>query len=153
MNVGDLMSRDLHTCESHHSLACAARTMWERDCGSVPIVDAAGRPVGMITDRDICMAAVMQNDRPSTIPIATVAMKTVVTVRATDSAERAEMLMQKHQLRRLGVVNEDGRLIGIISLNDLARCSGVRPKEIPVEHVGRTLTAISQPHQHAASAE
>jgi CBS-domain-containing membrane protein len=66
-------------------------------------------------------------------------------VRSNESAQQAEALMQKHQLRRLPVVNDSGQLIGILSLNDLARASGQSPREVPSEEIMRTLAAISQP--------
>ncbi len=61
MNVGDLMTRDVKTCRSHDSLDRAARIMWDHDCGCVPVVDANGKAVGMITDRDVCMALSMSD--------------------------------------------------------------------------------------------
>ena len=60
MNVEQLMTTDLRTCSPEDTLDCAARIMWEKDCGVVPIVDGADRVVGMITDRDICIASYTQ---------------------------------------------------------------------------------------------
>ena len=57
MKVGDLMTKDVKACSQHDSLNRAAQLMWENDCGSVPVVDSDSKVVGMLTDRDICMAA------------------------------------------------------------------------------------------------
>lgn len=145
MKIEDIMSRSLKTCMRDHTLDCAARIMWENDCGVVPIVDNAGRVVGMITDRDICFAVLTQNRLLGQIRADSVAIKPVITVRANESAQQAEALMQRHQLRRLPVVNDSGKLIGILSLNDLARASGQSPRDLPSEEIMRTLAAISQP--------
>jgi CBS domain-containing protein len=132
-------------------LDCAARIMWEKDCGVVPIVDAGAQAVGMITDRDICIAAYTQNTLLGQIPISSIGLKPVVAVRPHDSAQSAESLMQKHQVRRLAVVDDAGRLVGMLSLNDLARGSGHHPRDLPSDEIARTLAAISQPRAAAAS--
>jgi CBS domain-containing protein len=149
MNVEQLMTGDTRSCTPDHTLDCAARKMWERDCGVVPIVDASGRVVGMITDRDICMAAYTQNKLLSQIQVKSIAMKPVVTVSPHDSAQSAETLMQRHQVRRLAVVDERGRLVGVVSLNDLARGASRQPGEIPSNEIVRTLAAIGQPRSAA----
>jgi CBS domain-containing protein len=148
MNVEGLMTTKLETCSDDHRLDCAARIMWERDCGIVPVVDREGRIAGMLTDRDICIAGYTQNRVLSEIPIAEViGKKPVVTVRPTDSVETAEGLMREHQLRRLAVVDSNQRLVGVLSLNDLARGAGRHPRDVSSEGVARTLAAISQPRR------
>jgi CBS domain-containing protein len=62
MKIRDIMSQDVATCREDDSLDRAAQLMWDRDVGSVPVVDGEGRPLGMITDRDICMAAYTQGE-------------------------------------------------------------------------------------------
>jgi CBS domain-containing protein len=151
MKIEDLMSKDLHTCSPSETLDCAARVMWECDCGVVPIVDGAAHVVGMITDRDVCMAAYTQNKLLSQIPISSIGMKPVVTVRPDESPEQAESLMQRHQLRRLAVVDRDDRLVGMLSLNDLARRAGRSPRDVKSEAIARTLAAISQPRTAKAA--
>jgi CBS domain-containing protein len=151
MTLEQLMTRDLSACSPNDTLDCAARIMWERDCGVVPIV-VSGRAVGVITDRDICMAAYTQGKRLSDIPVSTVAMKSVVSARRQDSPETAEQLMRKYQVRRLLVTDEDGRLLGLVSLGDLARVSSRRPGDPAGKDIGKTLGAISEPRQASASA-
>lgn len=121
MNVGELMTRDVRTCAPSDSMNDAARIMWERDCGCVPVVEADGTVVGMITDRDICMAAYTQGRRLMYMNVGSAASKNVVTVGPNDSIRRAEELMRDAQVHRLPVVDTAGRLVGLLSLSDLAR--------------------------------
>ena len=151
MNVEKLMSRTVKTCSPEHTLDCAARNMWEGDCGVVPVVDPNGRVVGMITDRDICIAAYTQSKRLNEIPISSIGLKPVVSVRPNDSARTAETLMQKHQLRRLAVVGEGDRLVGVLSLSDLARGAGRYPRDLPSDEIATTLAAIGERRRAAAA--
>ena len=152
MNVENLMSRSPKTCTPDHMLDCAARSMWDGDCGVVPVVDEQRRVVGMITDRDICFAAYTQNRRLGEIPISSVALKQVVTVRQDESVEAAESLMQRHQVRRLAVVDENKRLVGVLSLTDLARSAARHPLDLSTERISQTLAAIGRPHRARATA-
>ena len=120
MNVGELMTRDVRTCASSDSINDAARIMWERDCGCVPVVEG-GTVVGMITDRDICMAAYTQGRRLMHMTVGSAASTNVLTVGENESLRRAEELMRDAQVRRLPVVDSAGRLVGLLSLSDLAR--------------------------------
>src|SRR5690242_15312379 len=104
MNVGELMTRDVRTCAASDSLNDVARIMWERDCGCVPVVGADGTVVGMITDRDICMAAYTQGRRLMHMIVESAASKNIVTIGENESLRRAEELMRDAQVRRLPVV-------------------------------------------------
>lgn len=152
MNVEQLMSKDLRTCSQNETLDCAARVMWERDCGVVPIVDSAKHVVGMITDRDICIAVYTQNKLLAQIPISTIGMKPVVCVHPQDSAQTAEALMQEHQIRRLAVTDNKGRIVGMLSINDLARGAARHPRDLPTEEITMTLAAIGRPRPVQATA-
>jgi CBS domain-containing protein len=121
MNIGEVMTRQVRTCRITDSLNDAARIMWETDCGAVPIVDADDRVVAMLTDRDICMAAYTQGKALSEINVTIAASKRLVAAAADDSLHRAEELMRDGQVRRLPVLDADGRAIGILSITDLAR--------------------------------
>jgi predicted transcriptional regulator len=99
----------------------AARIMWEHDCGCVPVVEKDGSVVGMVTDRDICMAAYTQGRRVMDMRVASAASKHVVSIRENESLRRAEELMRHAQVRRLPVVDAAGRIVGLLSLSDLAR--------------------------------
>lgn len=144
MNVDQLMSRNIKTCAPSDPLDVAARIMWENDCGVVPVVDQGGKAVGMITDRDICIAGLTQGQQYSQIPVSTAASKTVFAVRPTDSLQAAEDIMRRRQVRRLAVTDDDGKLIGLLSLNDLALRAGDHAEDLSTDEVERTLTAISR---------
>ena len=98
MKVADSMTRDVRACSVHDSLNAAARVMWENDCGCVPIVDSQGRLVGIVTDRDICMAAYTQGVPLEAIPLERVMAARVISCSRTDDLETAHRLMRKHDL-------------------------------------------------------
>jgi CBS domain-containing protein len=150
MKVEAVMSRDVRTCSPEDDLATAAQLMWDADCGCVPIVEGGSRRVvGMLTDRDVCMATHFQGRRPDEIRVGDVMSTDVRTVVASEELADAEAIMSDAQVRRLPVVDGDERLVGMVSLADLARRAdrereAERP-EITEEEVGDTLTAICTP--------
>ncbi len=153
MNVDQLMTRNIKTCMPNDTLEVAARIMWENDCGVVPVVDAEGRCVAMITDRDICMAGFTQGLQYGQIPVSTAASKTLFSIRPNDSLQKAEELMRTRQVRRLAVLDDAGKPLGILSLNDLARHAGRRSDDLGTDEVAKTLSAICQrPRPATASA-
>jgi CBS domain-containing protein len=119
MKVADSMTRDVRACSVHDSLNAAARVMWENDCGCVPIVDSQGRLVGIVTDRDICMAAYTQGVPLEAIAVERVMAARVISCGRTDDLDTAHRLMRKHEIHRLPVVDSRGRLTGILSLSDV----------------------------------
>lgn len=151
MNVDQLMSRNIKTCSPNETLEVAARIMWENDCGVLPVVDADGRCVGMVTDRDICMAGFTQGLQFWQIPVSVAASKTVFSVKPTDSLQTAEEMMRTRKVRRLAVMNDSGELVGVLSLNDLARHAGVRADDLAADEVARTLSAVCQPARRGTS--
>jgi CBS domain-containing protein len=155
MNIGKLMTRDPAMCGPHDTLHRAAELLWERDCGVVPVVDGERRPIAVITDRDICMAAYTQGRPLGSILVSSAASRSVVVVREGDPFDVAESLWQAHRIRRLPVVDADGRLVGILSLNDVARRAsfGHRPGGLNADRITRTLAAICAPAVRAAAAE
>ena len=151
MNVGQVMTREPRTCGIDETLNQAAQITWERDCGCVPIVDGDGRTVGMVTDRDICMAAYTQGLPLQEIPVTSAASDGLVTVREHDSLHTAERLIREHLLRRFPVVDDAGRAVGILSMNDLARAAqnGQRDADLSAEVIARTLAAVCSPGTRA----
>lgn len=121
LNVSEMMTRGVRTCCPDDSLNSAAQLMWQNDCGCVPVVDSDGRAIGMITDRDICMAAYTQGQPLGDMLVASAASREIMTMRENESLDAAEALMQKHKIRRIPVVDADRRPVGIVSMNDLAR--------------------------------
>ena len=149
MKVSELMTRDVASCKMNHSVDCSARIMWECDCGCVPIVDDEDRVVGMLTDRDICMAALSQGRPLDDIKVRSAATNDVVCAREDASIEEAEALMQKHQIRRIPVIDRNGVLQGILSMNDIARHfqgSRTRTQGLSGDFIAQTLAAICAPH-------
>jgi CBS domain-containing protein len=123
MRIEALMTLAPKTCASTDALHKAAQIMWENDCGVVPVVEAQGKLVGLVTDRDVCMAAYTQGAPLHTIPVASVMAKLLYTLGPKSSVEDATRLMSERQVRRLPVVDAEGALIGILSLSDIARSS------------------------------
>ena len=148
MRVTDLMSQPVYSCHVDQHLQAAAQIMWEHDCGIVPVVDHEGHLAGVITDRDICMAALFQHHRLSEIAVEKVMAKDVATCRLTDQVIDAEHLMSLRQVHRLPVVDEDGTPLGILSLSDVARrvrqASG--SKNNGAADLAETIAAICEPH-------
>lgn len=146
MLIQDLMSTDVQTCRSYESLNAAAQKMWEADIGAIPVLDDKQRVVGMLTDRDICMAAYTQGRPLGELVIAETMSRSLVTCAPTDPVARAEQLMREHAVRRLPVIDDARHVIGIVSMNDLARA-------VTRLHRGQgdlvtTMAAISHP-RHA----
>jgi len=154
MDVAQLMVREVQTCRPEDMLNTAARIMWEYDCGCVPVVDAGTRIVGMLTDRDICMAAYTQGRALDGISVAQVMSKDVHTCKAEDPIAFAEGIMRAHKVRRLPVADADGHLLGILSLNDIARQAARErtrktKKAVSAAEVADILGAICEPRAAA----
>jgi len=156
MKIEKLMTTDVESCRPEERVDAAAKIMWERDCGCVPVVDASPRVVGMITDRDICMAAYTQGKPLGEIPVSSVMTGEVWCSHPGESALEAEALMRDKRIRRLPVVDAQGRLRGILSLNDLARKAATgkgkaqaRRDGVALEEVAETLRAVGEPRPQA----
>jgi CBS-domain-containing membrane protein len=150
MLIRDLMSTSVQTCHAYESLNAAAQRMWEADIGAVPVLDDKERVVGMLTDRDICMAAHIRGLPLFEIVAAEVMSRTAVTCAPSDTVAHAEELMREHAIRRLPVVDRERHLVGIISMNDLAREASLRRRG-QAELVA-TMAAICQPRRSADAA-
>ena len=152
MKVEDLMTTDVGACRPFDSVDRSAKVMWERDCGSVPVVDQEGRAIAMLTDRDICMAALTQGRPLGEIHVSSAMSRRLWSCRPQDDVKEAEQTMRAHQVRRLPVIDPDGKLVGLLSISDLARAAvsakGGRGKKKPVgaSEIGETLGAISIPN-------
>lgn len=150
MRIREIMNRPVVTCRASDTLGIAAQAMWEHDCGSIPVVGDDGRLVGMITDRDICMATYTKSRAPQTIAVAEAMAKSVTSCHADDSADVAEARMREKQIRRVPIVDDDNRPIGMVSQSDLARNAASDPRRNTVEKdFIHTIAAISQPRPRA----
>ena len=135
MNIRDVMTPNPRTVSSTESIQNAARIMRDEDTGAVPVVED-GRPVGIVTDRDIVIRAVAEGGQMDR-PVREIVTGNVVVVTPEMSTREASELMSEHQVRRLPVV-ENQRLVGIVSIGDLA------VKEGRDSRTGDTLQAISE---------
>jgi CBS domain-containing protein len=149
MKIQKLMTTDPRCCRAGDSLSAAARLMWEGDIGSVPVVDEERCVVGMITDRDITMAAYHSDRRLSDLRVQDVMANKVVACRPDDDVDVADRLMRHHQIRRVPITNRNGQLLGVVSLTDLARRAAsdrlLTSPQISGPRVIVTLAAISEP--------
>ena len=117
-SVQDVMTTNPTTVEPGTSIKEAAKLMKKEDVGALPVVEG-GRLVGMITDRDIVLRAVAEGKLDATV--GGIASKDVVSVDPQQSLDEAARLLAQHQLRRLPVCEEDGRIVGIIAQADVAQ--------------------------------
>jgi len=155
VKVAELMTSDVKACSPHDFLNIPARIMWENDCGCVPVVDRESRIVGMITDRDICMAAYTQDLPLRQIRVDSAMAPTVVTCGPQDELTDAQELMRQDKVHRLPVADAEGRLVGVLSLSDLAlEAERQRKAQRGGKRAGELLEilgALREPRSHTES--
>ena len=149
MKVKDIMTADLQTCDPQMSAAAAAGLMWDGDCGFLPVVEA-GTLLGVVTDRDLYIALATQNRRPSELLVGDVATRKVITCEPDADIHAALEAMKAHQIRRLPVVDGEGRPVGMVSLNDLARLVAQARRTTSDRELVQTLAAICRPRMMQA---
>ena len=141
MQVQEIMVRDAKSCRMDTNLAAATAIMWNTDCGALPVLDGGEKVVGMITDRDICIAAGTRNWIPSEIKVSDVVPQKIYTCAGEDDIHAALKTMQTQKVRRLPVVNQDGKLQGILCLDDVALNASKR-NSLSYEDMIDTLKAV-----------
>jgi CBS domain-containing protein len=119
-SIRDLMTRDPRSLASGSTVMEAARLMRDEDTGVVPIVEGE-KLVGTVTDRDIAIRVVAEGRSPETTTVGEIASRDLVTIDPQQDLDEALRLMARHQVRRLPVVEEDGKLVGIVAQADIAR--------------------------------
>ena len=119
-NIRDVMTSNPCTIDAEKSVAYAAKMMREEDVGLAPIVEGE-KLIGMLTDRDIAIRVVAEGRNPDQVKVRDVASTRLVTVDPQQDLDEALRMMAKHQVRRLPVVEEDGRLVGVVAQADIAR--------------------------------
>ena len=155
MRVQEVMNRTVASCRSGMDLAAVTALMWEHNCGQLPVVSDAGKVSGVITDRDICIALGTRNLRASELRVSDVISRAAVVCRADDHLRSALKIMATERVRRLPVVDGEGALVGILSLDDVtlqARHHGDTDRPpVSFEDVMNTLRAIYHraPEAHA----
>jgi CBS domain-containing protein len=136
MKVSEVMTKDIETVRPDQQARDAARFMLQADTGSIPVTEGE-RLVGMITDRDIAVRGVALGYGPETL-VSELMSSGVVSAHADEPVEEAARKMSEAQVRRLPVIDEQERLVGIVSLGDLAR-------ETDEQTAGHALEGISAP--------
>ena len=116
----DVMTADPTRCSATTTLDDIAKLMHQFDCGEIPIVDSADRPIGVVTDRDIVCRVVAQGQNPAAHTAEQCMTRPVVTVPAHASLEEVVSTMERHQIRRVLVVDDEGCCAGIIAQADVA---------------------------------
>ena len=119
-SIKNVMTSDPCTIDADKPVAYAAKMMRDEDVGLAPIVEG-GKLIGMLTDRDIAIRVVAEGRSPDQVTVREVASKQVVTIDPQQDLDEALRIMAKHQVRRLPVVEEDGRLVGVVAQADVAR--------------------------------
>jgi CBS domain-containing protein len=117
--VREVMTAHVVTLPRETTLAEAARTMREQDIGDIVVSDGS-EPAGLVTDRDIVVRAVAERCDPASTTIGEILTSDLVTVRPDDTVQSAALLMRDHAVRRVLVCEDDQRLVGIVSIGDLA---------------------------------
>lgn len=146
MKVHDVMTKTVASCHTETNLAAAGALMWETDCGVLPVVDERRKVIGVLTDRDVCIALTTKDRRPSALTVGNVSPPRAFVCGQNDDVHEAMKSMQKHKIHRLPVVNNAGILEGIVSMNDIVlraeKGTGRRHPDISYEDVVLTLQAI-----------
>jgi CBS domain-containing protein len=158
MKVQDLMTSEVKSCRPETNLAEAAAMMLEYDCGALPVVNHEHRVIGMITDRDIAIAAATKARLASEIRVSEVISRKVYSAMPDEDIHTALKIMRHEKVRRLPIVNRDGMLQGILSLNDIALRAeeeeGRRHPDLTYEGAMSAFKAICEhrPARRAAAA-
>lgn len=151
MKVQDVMTENVKFCRPDTSLAEATAMMWEYDCGALPVVFDGGKVIGVITDRDLAIAAGTKNRLASEIQVGEVMSDNLYATCPEEDIHTALKLMRKEKVRRLPVINPDGVLEGILCLNDVALLAehpdGKKAPVLKYEDVVSTLKALCE-HRH-----
>lgn len=133
----DVMTADPACCAPHTTLDQVAKLMVQNNCGEIPVIDINDQPIGVVTDRDIVCRVVADGKHPMAHTADTCMSQPVVTVRADDSLDDVVSTMEKHQIRRVLVVDERGCCTGIVSQADVARAE-------PLPEVGELVREVSR---------
>jgi CBS domain-containing protein len=149
MQIHEIMTASPITCTPETSLGVAARRMAESNCGVLPVVDAKGRLVGIITDRDICLAMSRTNRNAISISVREVMTRKILSVQLGDDVRRALAIMRTARVRRVPVLDDAGHLTGMLSIEDVIVRSVARG-DIGANEIVDTLHGMSVRRSQAA---
>jgi CBS domain-containing protein len=154
MLVSEIMTRDVGAVRRNEKASVAARVMWDCDCGALPVLDEDGRAIAVVTDRDICMAALFQDLPPSHFAVSIAMSRDLHFCLPEHDITTAEQRMRERQIRRLPVLDADKRLLGIVSMADVIRASKAtdrRGEGIPAHEVTAAMADICRPRKSATA--
>jgi CBS domain-containing protein len=134
--IRDVMSSNVCSVDADKTVAYAAKMMRDEDVGLAPVVEG-DRLVGTLTDRDIALRVVAEGKDPQSTSVREVASTDLVTIDPEQTLDEALRLMAQHQVRRLPVVEEDGRLVGVVAQADVAREGDDRRTGEVVEQISK----------------
>lgn len=152
MKVQDVMTRTIGTCEPQETLHDAARRMWEQDLGCLVVVGTDARPMAMLTDRDVCMAAFTTGKPLHELRVAGAMSKQLVSCRSQEELPAAAARMGKHAVRRLPVLDATGGLVGVLGLHDLAEAETRTPSAKGAPAAPAILRTLQQITARASAA-
>ena len=145
MKVSDVMTSDVRFCGPATNLAEVVAKMWDGDCGILPVVGEDGKVIGVVTDRDICIALGTRDRRPSEVAAHEVMTTNVTSCLPKDTLRSAMAKMRDRRVRRLPVIGPEGDLLGLLSIDDIAsRAEGRPDAEVTFGDVAETLKAIRE---------
>lgn len=149
MKVKEIMMGTPYTCRRDTNLGEATRLMWEGNCGFLPVLGNDGKVCGVVTDRDICIALGTRSKPAGDVSVGEVASSKVYSCSPDEEIHVALLTMRDAHVRRLPVIDADGKAVGVLSMDDIlmhaeATSSG-QVAELSAEEVVRTLRAI--PHR------
>lgn len=142
MKVHQIMTTSPEACGPETNVAAAVELLWNADCGVLPVVDAERRIVGIVTDRDICIALGTRNCRASELTVSDVMRTDVELCEAGTDVSNALRQMKQRRVRRLPVVDANGRLTGILSLDDAVLASATTGDAVRPAQLIETLQAV-----------
>jgi CBS domain-containing protein len=146
MRVEEVCTRAVKSCTKETPLTEAAALMWDGDCGILPVLDEAGKVVGVVTDRDICVALPLIGRPAADVPVRILPTGTLHACRPSDGLREALKTMRTQKVRRLPVVDGAGTLQGMISLSDIARAAKpdrvAGPSDVSYEDLALALQTI-----------
>jgi CBS domain-containing protein len=144
MLVNEIMKQPPATCSVNDTVTAAARVMHAHKCGFVPVIDARGAVVGVVTDRDVCLLVGDKNRAMTHISVQDAMSQPVFSCYADENVKTALATMAKHHVRRLPVLDKHGRLQGVISIDDVVQAPHRRGAPT-AEDIVAALKGISAP--------
>ena len=152
MKIKTVMTETVQTCGSGTNVASIVDTMWTHDCGIVPVVNERGEAVGIVTDRDICIALGTRNVVAAALTARDVMSQPVIGCAPEDDCFTALLTMEKHKVHRLPVLGIGGVVLGIVSIDDIVKRAARAPASDPLRvGVMEVLAAVGD-HKRPAKA-